>query len=238
MKIGDKVYVIDWGRQYTVTKQWEKNHYKSIFPWKVEIPNRSGPEFHRKFIREPRLTAKGVSYKNGDTILKEVIDTYKNYKYTVVDIIEHPVLVSLVLQNERVHTILLIKSENNCYVQIDVEGVSFLTPEQYADKEFDALIAYHKGKYSANRMDETDKFPEELLKQVYDKDDRVLLGSSVIKGKVVYSYIPEVFMEDGIPLIINTQVSYDGKGNSDLPEDAELMHFRDLKHKFTNNNFK
>lgn len=79
--------------------------------------------------------------------------------------------------------------------------------------------------------------PGSDLKQVYDTDDRVLFGSRYVKGKVIYNYVPGELMESGIPYIVNITVSYDGKGNSDLPKDALLIPYEKLPETFTENKF-
>lgn len=89
-------------------------------------------------------------------------------------------------------------------------------------------------KYNDNNLKEA---PNYILKKVYDTDDNVLFGSSMTKGKVAYNYIPAEHMEDGVDRIVHTSISYDGKGNADLPEDAELMAFEELPKRFTNNEF-
>lgn len=79
--------------------------------------------------------------------------------------------------------------------------------------------------------------PDSILKIVYDSNDNVLFGSRYIKGKVKYHYLPQEYTVDGVPYIISTSINYDGKGNSDLPEDALIMQFKDLPSMFINNTF-
>jgi len=79
--------------------------------------------------------------------------------------------------------------------------------------------------------------PANLLKKVYDADDNVLFGSSMVKGKVSYNYIPGELMDTGVPYIVNTTISYDGIGNKDLPKDSIIMAFSELPNMFTNNKF-
>lgn len=86
-------------------------------------------------------------------------------------------------------------------------------------------------------IDNAYKAPKSLRKTIYDKDDRVLMGSNMTKGKVMYHYIPAEHMEKSIDFIVTTEVSYDGKGNKGLPKDAEKMHFEDLHKRFTTNEF-
>lgn len=79
--------------------------------------------------------------------------------------------------------------------------------------------------------------PTKDLKQVYDTNDRVLFGSKFIKGKVAYNYIPGELMESGVPHIVSTSISYDGKGNVDLPKGSLIMSFSELPKMFTENQF-
>jgi hypothetical protein len=79
--------------------------------------------------------------------------------------------------------------------------------------------------------------PHNLLKIVYDKDDNVLFGSRKIKGRVEYNYVPAELMENGNPYIISSSISYDGKGNINLPQDAKIMSFNELPAMFPDNEF-
>lgn len=81
-------------------------------------------------------------------------------------------------------------------------------------------------------------FPENELGIVYDSDDRVLFGTNFTKGKVTYSYIPAKFMETGNRYIVHSSINYDGKGNVDLPQDAEIIAFEHLYKTFPDNDFK
>jgi len=206
MNIGDHVYVINWDKQYSTFRKWVDNKWVQVFNWNTDIPQYGGTQL---FIKN-----------------KEHI--YKNFKYEIIETIDHP---------NRNGKLLLLKSKEGCYVQIVPDGVSYLTPEQYADKEFNVLIEHHKKRYSPNDDNLRKVFPKELLKKIYDKNDNVLFGSNMTKGKVTYNYIPGEFMIDGVPFIISTSCLYDGKGNSDLPEDVEIMSYNDLKFKFTNNEY-
>jgi len=78
---------------------------------------------------------------------------------------------------------------------------------------------------------------KDSLKKVYDKDDNVLFGSSYTKGKVAYEYIPAELMETGNPYIAFVSISYDGKGNIDLPSDSLLLHYKELPTMFPDNEF-
>jgi len=79
--------------------------------------------------------------------------------------------------------------------------------------------------------------PKSIKKIIYDKDDDVLFGSRMTKGKVMYEYIPGEFMTTGRDYICGSSCTYDGKGNVNLPKDAELMHYSELKDRFTDNTF-
>lgn len=90
-------------------------------------------------------------------------------------------------------------------------------------------------KYTINNAKE--KASETIKKIVYDKDDNVLFGSSMIKGKVKYTYVPAEYMENKVDFIVGVGIDYDGKGNKNLPKNAELMTFNDLHKRFTDNEF-
>ena len=77
------------------------------------------------------------------------------------------------------------------------------------------------------------------IKKCYDKDQMALFGSSVKRSSVYYEYIPAEFMEENVPFIIGSGISYDGgkQQEKDISEGAMCMHFEDLKTVFTNNQF-
>jgi UDP:flavonoid glycosyltransferase YjiC (YdhE family) len=79
--------------------------------------------------------------------------------------------------------------------------------------------------------------PANIQKQVYDRNDDVLFGSAMVKGKVMYNYIPGELMTTGRPFIVSVAISYDGVGNKDLPKDAIIMNFVDLPNMFPDNQF-
>lgn len=49
-----------------------------------------------------------------------------------------------------------------------------------------------------------------VTKKCYDKDQQALFGSSTHKSSIFYEYIPAENMEEGIPFIISSGVSYNG----------------------------
>ena len=87
--------------------------------------------------------------------------------------------------------------------------------------------------------DDFSKFPKELLKKCYDKDQRVLFGSNVMIASIAYHYVPAELMEDNIPLIISTSISYDGGDahKKDVAKGAMVMSFNELPSVFKNNKF-
>lgn len=77
-------------------------------------------------------------------------------------------------------------------------------------------------------------FPENLCNKIYDAAGIVYFRNRLMKGKIIYYYIPKDYTIDKIPIII--RVEY----NSDmvrLPEDATILPFRKLKEIFVNNKF-
>ena len=254
-KVGDKVFVIDWGKQYSKFHEWINQEKVLCFNWKTEIPQYAGPDHHWKYEYEPNLTLKGTINKREPTKLKSKTPVYKNYKYEILEITKHPKAGEFIYDNEEQREkwgydkiseepIYLIASTHEeelwrkCFVQISGEGLSFLTPKQFADEQFNALKEYHKGKWTINMKQKASKdFPKELLGVVYDTNDNVLFGCHYVKGKVQYFYIPGEYTNNGNPFITHVSVAYDGKGNSDIPKDSIVMHFSELKNMFPDNTF-
>lgn len=73
----------------------------------------------------------------------------------------------------------------------------------------------------------------------WDGDHAALFGSQIVKSSIGYYYIPAEFMEENIPYIIGSFVSYDGgKKQKEGMEKGDLCSsFKDLKNIFTLNNF-
>lgn len=231
--VGDKVYVVNWNKQYSNFTKWENGKKVKIFNWQSEISDYPGSEFHWKFVFEPNLTLKGTVNKREPKKLKEKIPIFKDYKYEILEIIKHPDRDELIYLLASTHS---DKLWEKCFVQISADGISKLTPEQYLDDKFNALKEAHRGKWTIGMRERAQKeFPKELLGVIYDIDDRVLFGSTYIRGKVQYNYIPAEYMVTGNNFFIYTTISYDGEGNLNLPDGAILMEFKDLLKVFPDN---
>lgn len=78
------------------------------------------------------------------------------------------------------------------------------------------------------------------IKKCYDSDQNALFGSQVKRSSIYYEYISGEYMEDGIPYIIGSAVTYDGgiQQDKEVSEGAMCMSFNDLSKVFTNNEFK
>jgi hypothetical protein len=254
LKVGDKVFVIDWGKEYSCWFSYKDNEKIPFIKWKTKIPDYTTKDHHWEFIYEPNLTLNGTVNKKEPKKLVEKIPVYKNYKYEIIEIGYHPNAGEFFYEEKMrskwgylkysIDPIYLIASTHTdkdwmkCYVQISANGLSFLTPEQYMDDQFNALKAFHHNKWTIEMRGKAQKeFPVELLKIVYDTNDNVLFGSFYTKGKVMYNYIPAEYMTTQRPFIISVTVSYDGKGNQDIPEDSQLMQFGELKKMFPDNTF-
>lgn len=235
MQVGDKVFVVNWGKCYSTMYKWENGESKSMFGWETELPSYCGIDHHWEYEYEPNLTLKGTVNKREPRKLKSKYPIYKEYKYEIVEMKQHP------SQPEK--TICLLASTHTdkdwmkCYTQVEISGLSFLTPEQFADDQFNALKEYHKGRYAVEGPHPFSELPKEFIKRIYDVRDDVLFGCHVIKGKIYYEYIDGFFMKDGVPYILSSGILYDGVGNSDLPEGTLIMAFEDLPKMFPNNKF-
>jgi hypothetical protein len=235
MKNGTIVYVTDWGKQYSDMTKYVEGEMRNVFPFTTKIPQHGGVDFHWKFNYEPNLTLKGTVNKREPKKLVSREPIYKNYKYEVLEAITHP--------NDRSITILLLASTDHdsgkgrCYVVIEDKGTSLLTPADYANEQFNALIAANLGKYSQDDLTKpvVDALPKEIISVVYDSNDNVLFGSSIVKGKVMYHYLDAKFTTDGIPLFLYSSVLYDGEGNADLPKGSLIMKYKEVKEMFPNN---
>lgn len=76
-------------------------------------------------------------------------------------------------------------------------------------------------------------------KKCWDKDQECLFGSHIYKASVCYNYIPAEFMEENVPYIISSSITYDGgKSQKEGIEKGDLsMYFHELKSVFILNKF-
>ena len=238
MNVNDRVYVVDWNKVYGGSRSI--NREDNPFKWTTKLYDYSTKDFHTESIYEDNLTQKGTINKREPRKKIGTIHKYLDYVYEIKEIIQHP--------TKEDETVCLIASTHTdkdwmkCYVQINPLGLSFLHPDDYNKEKKEALKRSFLGKFTHQHIracnKKPDKFPEDLLEIMYDKNDRVLFGSSMIRGKVKYPYIPGIFMTDGIPYLLGWEISYDGKGNSDLPATVTFTTFDELQKIFLNNKFK
>lgn len=249
MKIGDLVYVVDWGKHYSDITKWNQDSQKreSIFPIKTELPDYCGIDHHWKFVYEPNLTLKGTVNKREPRKLKEKIPEYKNYKWEVLEIFKHPKAGQFYYNEEQrerwkdydkytENDLVLLASTHTdkdwmkCYIVIEDTGVSFLTPQQFADEQFNAMIEANLGKWDKESVGKFGKNPpDEIVSSFFDRNDNVLFGSSMVKGKVEYRYLEGKFSKDGKPIYLGCSISYDGKGNEGVEDKSRIKSFQYIK---------
>jgi len=99
------------------------------------------------------------------------------------------------------------------------------------NKDLEVLVEANLNKWKIT--DDLRKFPKELLKKLYDKDQRVLFGSDYTKGIVIYYYIDEKYTVNGNHLYVSCSIRYNGKG-CDLT-DKETIEYKDLFKMFPEN---
>ncbi len=230
MKIGDKVYVKNWGRHYSDVYRWVDGKKVSIWGWETKIPDYSSIDFfiNRKYT--PKLTRKGLPYKNGEKVLVSNVPDYKNYEYTILEEKQYP-------GENRI--VFLLASKNGCYAQIDNFGISYMTPEQQQtvkhlenEKRLQALAVDNLGKWDINVKKK--EFPKELLKYLYDSNQNSQFGNVMTKATIKYPYIAKEYTINGNDLCLGWEQSFDG--GSSLKE-KEVITWDELKNRFPENKF-
>lgn len=249
MTIGDMVYVVDWGKHYSTIDKFFDGKRVNIFPIKTKLPDYCGIDYHWKHVYEPNLTQKGTVNKREPKKLVEKIPVYKNYKWEIIEVFKHPQAGEFYYDDEQrkrwndyskypTEDIFLLASTHTdkdwmkCYIVISCDGVSKLTPEQYADQQFNALIESNLNKWvdeEARRAYDANKIPKEILSVFYDENDRVLFGSSVVRGLVSYHYIDAKFTVENKHIYLGTSILYDGKGNAKCPNPELIKPFSYIK---------
>ena len=78
-----------------------------------------------------------------------------------------------------------------------------------------------------------------ITKRCYDRDQACLFGSSMKRSTVYYEYIPADFMEEGVPFIIGSGITYDGGKEQDkaVKDGAMVLSFKELPSVFKLNKF-
>ena len=254
MNIGDKVFVSDWGKIYSDFYRWVNGEKESIYKWETEIPNYSSINFHWEYEYKPKLTQKGVPYKNGDKELVSKYPKYKDYEYTLLECYHHPKAgqISTDLRTKEKpnasvfyypERIWLAKSDEGCFIQIEEKGLTTLTPEEQEKvkhlekkKHLQALAKDNLGKWSIN--DNTKDFPKELLKYLYDSEQRTCFGSEFpnTKAIITYSYISKEYTLNGNDICLGWSQNFNGVG-CDL-SDKDIISWNELPKRFPENTFK
>lgn len=230
MKIGDKVYVSNWLQRYLSVYTWVDGKEQLVFPWTKEIPKYSDYQFFIKVITEPNLTLKGTVNKKEPTKVIDRIPIYKNFEYTIEEIVSHPT---------SGNNVCLLSSKEGCWVQMSEKGLSTLTPEDQekikhleTEKRLQALAKDNLGKWTVETA-KHDTVPEELIKTLYDTNQNVLFGSTMTKGIVTYTYLPKDYTVNGNDLYLGGSVNYNGEG-CDLTG-KETTTWEKLKKRFPEN---
>lgn len=230
MKFKDKVFVSDWLKQYTNIYKWENNNKIKIFDWKTTIPDYCNIEFHWKGIYEPNLTSKGTLNKREPRKLVSRTPEYKNFEYTIEEIITH-----------KENLIYLLSSKEGCWVQIGEGGISTLTFEEQekvkhleTEKRLQSLAIKNLNKWTIDTANKKD-FPKELLKYLYDVNQNTLFGSSITKAVIKYPYISKEYTVNNNDICLGWEQDYNGVG-CDLT-DKETITWNELKQRFPENRF-
>lgn len=212
----DKVYVSDWMQRYSDFSRWNNltKSRENVFPWKTKLPKYI-KESNDTVVRTPKLTQKGLPFKNGDMIEVSREETHKSYEYTIREIITHPtnpdVTVALISSNHTEQEWLKV------WAQINIKALTSLTIEEQESlkhlqkkKHLQALAKNNLNKWSLK--DNLKEFPKELLLTLYDENQNVQFGSNITKGIVTYNIIPKDYTINGIPLYLSSSISYNGEG--------------------------
>lgn len=248
IKMNKFVYVVNWGKHYSEITKWNDETHKKelLFPIKTKLPDYCGIDHHWKHIYEPNFTLKGTINKREPKKLVDKIPMYKNYKWEIIEVFKHPKAGEYVQSLEvrekwpdlndkfTEENLLLLASTHTdkdwmkCYIVIEESGVSELSPEQYQDQQFNAFIEANLGKWDRNTLIRKD-IPKKIISKFYDEDDRVLFGSSTIKGLVSYEYLEGKFSTDGKHIYLGSSILYDGEGNNKCPNPELIKPFNWIK---------
>lgn len=231
MQVKDKVFVSDWGKQYSDIYRWIGNTKCLIWEWKTLIPNYSSTDLHWKYIYEPNLTLKGTINKREPKKLVSKTPEFKNFEYTVEEI----------TSNKEGKVIYLLSSKEGCWVQIGEGGISTLSLEEQekvkhleSEKRLQALAVQNLNKWTLETATKKD-FPIELLKYLYDTNQSTLFGSSMTKAIIRYPYISKEYTINGNDICLGWEQDFNGEG-CDL-SDKETISWNEMKQRFPQQKF-
>lgn len=191
MNIKDKVFVKNWVNIYTNFTKWDYavNNRVFVFPWTTKLPSFI-KQSNDIVVTTPKLTQKGIPFKNGDTVEVSRTQSHKEYEYTILEIINHPnngKLICLISSN---HT---DKDWNKVYAQVSTENLTSITD--------------NLGKWKIGD-DFKNNFPKELFDVYYDTQQNVLFGSTMSKGIVTYYIVPKEYTVDNIAIYYGSSILY------------------------------
>lgn len=241
-KIGDKVFVSDWGKLYNDFYRWNNSEKTLIWGWKTSIPTYTGTDFHWKTERA-KLTKAGTPYKRPyDAPIISRTPVYKDYEYEILEIKKNnskDEFKDYVCLLSSLHTdVELLK----CFVQVGMEGLTTLTKEERKvlsklekTNALQALAKQNLGKWSIEN--DLKQFPKELLKYLYDQEQRTCFGSDYPNTKAIikYPYIPKEYTKKGNDLCLGWEQEFNGVG-CDLT-DKDTIKWSQLKERFPENSF-
>lgn len=230
MNIKDKVFVSDWDKQYSNIYRWEDNIKSVVWGWKTIIPDYSGTDHHWEYTYEPNLTLKGTVNKREPRKLVSKSPKFKNFEYTIEEISSKP--------NGKL--IYLLSSKEGCWIQIGEGGICTLSTEEQAkvkhlesEKRLQALATQNLNKWSVKS--DLKQFPKELLKYLYDTNQRTMFGSQITTAIIRYPYIPKEYTINGNDLCLGWEQDYNGIG-CDL-SDKETISWNQMKQRFPEQTF-
>jgi len=226
-KVGDKVFVSEWGKQYSSLFKYDSNNTKvKVFNWKSNISDNytNNTAFHWKREYTPKLTLKGKAYANGDKIMVSETALYLHYKFEILEIITHS-------PGDKI--IYLLSSDEGLIVQIGEGGISTLTPEQYKDEMFNSFIAGNLKKWSID--DDLKQVPEQIITKYYDNNGLALFGTVRVNSSIKYKVINGRFTKDGVAICIGTSCLYDG--GEEANKANNFITWEKLKNMCTNQKF-
>jgi len=237
MEIGDKVYVNNWMAIYSEFYRFVNGEKELIFKWKTELPQYYSTNFFVKKKYKPKLTLKGEPYKNGEKILIYNELVYSNFEYNIVESIKHP--------NDN-NIIYLLESTtrgmfgHGCFVQIGEKGLTTMTVKEQkkvahleSEKRLQALAKDNLGKWKIT--DDFKQFPKELIKILYDREQRTQFGSGMTRAIIKHKYIAKDYTVNGNDLYMGWKQNYNGKGCDLTGKDT--IQWSEMAKRFPENEF-
>ena len=197
-------------------KVWNLREVSKYFPT-VDIPDYGDKGFFVENCYIDNITKKGtINKRNPRIYIGKKIYKYKSFEYEII--------AESKLSNGK--EVVLVASTHTDVFRLKCFVVTTKDNLYNGEKQLIQKLQYDRKDILELKNNE---LPKEVLGVLYDFDDNVLVGSSMIKGLVSYNFIKPEYSKDKKPIYLSCTVNYDGVGNNQLKDKSLIKDFENIK---------